>query len=121
MALSVREMEGVDENTAALLRRWKVTLHEAQGESLPSLSLALVFLHSDHLDAHLRPSLKNPPSHVQFTALIRSGLIKDMLCAFSEERDTFWAFAELGEVLVPFPGGGKKVKKKVKNSNPPPF
>jgi len=40
---------------------------------------------------------------MQFTALIRSGLIKDMLCAFSEERNTFWAFAELGENVCGHP------------------
>ena len=40
---------------------------------------------------------------MQFTALIRSGLIKDMLCAFSEERNTFWAVAELGENVCGHP------------------
>ena len=40
---------------------------------------------------------------MQFTALIRSGLVRDMLCAFSEERNTFWAFAELGENVCGHP------------------
>ena len=44
-----------------------------------------------------------PEKFHQFTALLRSGLIKDMLCAFSEERNTFWAFAELGENVCGHP------------------
>ena len=43
-----------------------------------------------------------PPKN-QFTALLCSGLIKDMLCAFSDERNTFWAFAELGENVCGHP------------------
>ena len=54
-------------------------------------------------------SILNPQSPIphrssnQFTALLRSGLIKDMLCAFSDERNTFWAFAELGENVCGHP------------------